>query len=293
MKSPNQEHAYLSFTIGGSLSVLSFEEAHKGNRVSPPGNRGGGPRGRITELSEASRRNFLRLVASIDQDAFDGKIYYLTLTYPDTWPKDPKVCKRHLENLRKRLTRKFGTFAGFWRLGIQERGAWHFHLLLFASPSFGPLKELRQFVASSWYEVCGRISEGHLQAGTNVEEIRSRKRAGYVGRYLAKKEVFPEELETGKVWGIWNKKLLPLRWETTKVTLEEAYRIRRVYRRLQRKKGTGTLREVQIFVPHENVVRLLEFLKDDKEHPKGARRPLPTREPEPQRASVSRKKEEN
>jgi hypothetical protein len=293
INSPTQDYAYLSSTIGGSFSILSFEDTYKGNRVGPPKNQGGGLRGKIYGLSKASRRNLLRLLASINYTSFEGKVFFASLTYPEVWPEDPKVCKGHLEAFRKRLMEKFGAFPAIWRLGIQERGAWHFHLLLFLPSSSGSLKELRQFVATCWYEVRGKISEGHLLAGTNVELIRSHKRVDYVGRYVAKPEELLKGLETGKVWGTWNKKLLPVHWGTLKLSLDDAYKIRRIFRRLARKKGTGTVRKVQVFVRHENVVRLLEFLKDDKEHPKGARRPLPPRQPRPQGTSGSRRKEEN
>ena len=81
------------------------------------------------------------------------------------------------------MDRRFGEFAGIWRLGIQQRGAWHFHALLFVPPSFGPIKELRSFVASSWYEACGKVSEGHLLAGTHVEEVRTWRKATSWERY--------------------------------------------------------------------------------------------------------------
>jgi hypothetical protein len=152
-------------------------------------------------------------------------------------------------------------FSGFWRLGIQERGAWHFHLLLFVPPSFGPVHMLRCFVASSWHEVCGRVSEGHLLAGTRVEQVRSWRRAtSYAERYVAKPEEFPEGTETGRVWGAWNGEMLPVRWATVRVSLRDAYRIRRVYRRLAKIRGTGRLRRLTVFVRYENVLRLLEFL---------------------------------
>ena len=48
--------------------------------------------------------------------------------------------------------------------------------------------------------------------------------------------------------------------ETTKVTLKDAYKIRRVYRRLAKMRGRMHLRRLTVFVRHENVVRLLEFL---------------------------------
>jgi hypothetical protein len=239
----------------------------------------------------------------MDYTSFE-KIYFITLTYPDECP-DVYTCKAHLKAFRKRLTRKFGDFAAVWRLGIQSRGFWHFHLLVFAPHSFGSLKELRQFIASSWYEATGKISEGHLVVGTNVELIRTPKSLNYVGRYLARKESFPETVQTGKIWNVWNKKLLRPQWETTEVSREEAYRIRRVFRRLARKRGTGPRRKVQVFIRHETVAKLLECLKEDKEYPKGVRRPLPSRGPSPQRntsrerssrasrASVSRRNEEN
>jgi len=164
----------------------------------------------------------------------------VTLTYPHVWPDDSEVCKGHLKAFRKRLQREYGTFAGFWRLGVQRRGAWHFHLLLFVGPSFGPIGELRRFVSSSWYEVVGKVSEGHLRAGTRVEAARKWKEAtSYAERYMAKPEEFPKGSRTGRVWGIWNRQLLPVRWETVQISLQDAYKIRRVYRKLARREGGG------------------------------------------------------
>jgi hypothetical protein len=156
---------------------------------------------------------------------------FVTLTYPRKYPEEPELCKRHLKALRKRLQREYGSFAAFWRLGIQKRGAWHFHLLLFVGPSFGSIDELRHFISSSWYEVTGKISEGHLRTGTSVEAVKK-----------------------------WNEELLPVRWETVAVSLRDAFRIRRIYRKLAKRKGSGSLRRITVFVRHENIVRLLEFL---------------------------------
>ena len=77
---------------------------------------------------------------------------------------------------------------------------------------------------------------------------------------MAKPEVFPEGVETGTVWGVWNEELLPVRWETVRVSIKDAYRIRRIYRRLAKMRGRGHLCRLTVFVRHENVVRLLEFL---------------------------------
>src|SRR5829696_7520149 len=262
-KSSHQPSAYVSSAVGGSVSTLSFEDTKTSNRLSPSRRRSGGIRDRVRGLSRESRRNLLRRLASINRSTFKdfkGRLISITLTYPHKYPENPEVCKNHLKALRRRLQRRFGEFAGFWRLGIQRRGAWHFHSLLFVGPSIGPVGELRRFISSSWYEVTGKVSEGHLRTGTRVEAVKKWKQAtSYVERYMAKPEEFPEGLQTGRIWGIWNKELLPVRWETVQVSLRDAFRIRRIYRKLAKRKGSGFLRRMTVFIRHENVVRLLEF----------------------------------
>jgi hypothetical protein len=264
LKDSHEGLTYVSSAVGGSVSTLSFEDTTPRNYWSPPKRRGGGIREKVRGFSRASRRNLLRRLASINRSAFrtfKGRIIFVTLTYHHEWPEDPELCKNHLKSLRKRLERRYKSFAAFWRMGVQRRGAWHFHLLLFVGSSFGTVREQRRFISSSWYEVTGKVSEGHLRASTRVEVVKRWKQAtSYVERYMAREEEFPEGLQTGRIWGIWNEKYLPVRWETVEVSLRDAFRIRRIYRRLARKKGSGSLRRITVFVRHENVVRLLEFL---------------------------------
>jgi hypothetical protein len=200
VKGPNQGEAYLSSAVGGSVSELSFKE---NDRKQSRSTQGGGIRRKIRGFSRVSRRNLLRRFASINRPAFrafKGRVLFVTLTYPSDYPEDPEVCKKHLEALGKRLEREYGALATFWRMGIQRRGAWHFHLLLFVPPSLGSVVKIRHFIASSWYKICGEVGEGHLQKGTYVEEVRTwRKAISYVEKYMAKEEVFPEGVETGRI----------------------------------------------------------------------------------------------
>ena len=195
LKRSYQGIAYISSSVGGSVSTLSFEDTKISNRLSRPTRRGRGIRDRVRGFSRASRTNLLRRLASINRRAFrafKGRIIFVTLTYSKQYPEDPELCKQHLKAFRKRLQREYKSFAAFWRLGIQKRGAWHFHLLLFVGPSVGPVDELRRFISSSWYEVTGKVSEGHRRAGTRVEAVRKWKEAtSYVERYMAKPEEFP------------------------------------------------------------------------------------------------------
>jgi hypothetical protein len=143
-------------------------------------------------------------------------------------------------------------------MGIQQRGAIHFHLILFVPTSFALLKELRRSASSAWYEVCGEVSHSHLRAGTNVEAVK--KWQGFLSRaelYAAREEEFPTGLRTGRVWGVWNDEFLPVAWETVELSPRDAFRSRRVFRRLARRRATGSLRTTTVFVRHENVYRLL------------------------------------
>jgi hypothetical protein len=202
MSKLHREEAYVSSAVGGSLSQISFESSEVRSQIGTA--HGGGIKGKIKGFSRGSRRNLLRRFAGINRTAFrayKGRVFSITLTYPHEWPEDVEACKGDLKALYKRLKRRYGEYSGFWRLGIQQRGAWHFHLLLFVPPSFGSVGELRDLIASSWYEICGELSERHLQAGTYVEEIRKWRATSYMERYVAKPERFPEGVETGRVWG--------------------------------------------------------------------------------------------
>jgi hypothetical protein len=203
LKGSHQGVAYVSSSVGGSVSTLSFEETITKNRLRPSKRLGGGIRDRVRGFSRTSRKNLLRRLASINRRAFKsfrGRMIFVTLTYPGEYPEDPVLCKGHLKALRKRLQRQFEPFAAVWRLGIQERGAWHFHLLLFVGPSVEPIGAVRRFISSSWYEVTGKVSEGHLHAGTRVVAVRKwREATSYVERYMAKPEAFPEGLKTGRI----------------------------------------------------------------------------------------------
>src|SRR5215207_6598 len=66
----HQGVAYVSSSVGGSVSTLSFQETTPRNYWNPPMRRGGGIRDRVRGFSRASRRNLLRRLASINRTAF-------------------------------------------------------------------------------------------------------------------------------------------------------------------------------------------------------------------------------
>jgi hypothetical protein len=66
-------------------------------------------------------------MASINRTAFrayKGRLISIGLTYPSDYPKDPKLCKKHLEALHKRLKRMYGPSpaSGDWGSSRGEPG---------------------------------------------------------------------------------------------------------------------------------------------------------------------------
>src|SRR5918996_3922165 len=59
LKDSHQGVAYVSSSVGGSVSTLSFEDTKTSNRLSPRKHRGGGIRDRVRGFSRESRRNLL------------------------------------------------------------------------------------------------------------------------------------------------------------------------------------------------------------------------------------------
>jgi hypothetical protein len=282
--------AQLQYAEGGSLAKLSFHkrkgdnrlpnllpedsEGSEGNDGSRQGTKkGGGRRGEVTGFSDSSRLRFSRETASINFDACRGKVFFLTLTYPrGQSPTDPQVRKTQLEKLHKRLDRRYGKVPGFWRLEFTHDHSGitpHYHLILFLEEKLSnkSLTECRNFVAECWYEVCGKISNDHLAAGTQLKRITSRRDWVRLSKYIAKKEkVQGQSLPPERRWGKWHKDLLPVTWQTVELPREEAMATRRV---LRKQSGTnrakGKLLTQKVFIRDTSMRRYVEFLDLDRE----------------------------
>lgn len=165
-----------------------------------------GKRGVVKGFSNSSRRRLLRLVSSVD---LKRKPVFVTLTYPGEFPFNPRLWKRHLDTFIKRLGRKFGQVSGVWKLEAQERGAPHYHMLIWGVE----YSDLISFVSSNWYEVVGSGDENHLRAGTRVEIVRSHRGVlSYASKYLGKVEQPMIELwdMVGRYWGVFFRDRLPV-----------------------------------------------------------------------------------
>ena len=258
----SDEEVPLRYAQGGAFAELKLQQRVKASSPFRRGKR----RSQVGGYSRASRLRLCRTLAPIPRDS---KAVLVTLTYPKGCRIDTVAAKRHhLEAFKRRFERQYGEHAAIWRMEFCGRIP-HFHVLLFFHRhmiiSKARLAQVREWVARTWWEVCGRISEEHLRAGTSVERPRSLVRTM---KYISKAE--PSQISSspgegsprhaGRRWGVWRRELLPIVWVETHVSLKDAFQLRHILRKLLGLKNRPGVVTFRVFVRDEHIKRLLELL---------------------------------
>ncbi len=222
---------YLEVSAGGSVvSVMSRTPRKMFAQVKNVSTRG-----TVKGFSPGSRRRLMKLVSSVDRRTHSTRPLFMTLTYPPEYTEDWQQWKRDLDGFLKRLRRRWPVSCIIWRLEMQERGAPHYHLLIFGV-RFIPW----QWVAKAWFEVVGSGDPGHLAAGTEVRAVRSWHGVmHYVGKYLAKSDKQDLPAGCGRAWGIVGRDNLPVLWLRGEITMAEFVEIKRLIRRLTEARSRG------------------------------------------------------
>jgi len=195
------EEPNIEYLVGASLIKTSK------NKHCPAV--GGGARGGIKGFSRQSRRRLLELIASVRRDA--ELPVFITLTYPDKFPTVERA-KRDLKVFEQRIQRRFDRCGGIWKLEPQERGAPHFHLLVWGVDEVVMLG----WVVKNWFEIAGdgdlnhfRFHSGLLKGSKPcVSKVKSWRGVwSYAAKYLGKTfEVAGwGKLWTGRFWGVFNR----------------------------------------------------------------------------------------
>lgn len=165
-----------------------------------------GDRGVVGEWSKGSRNRLLSLLNRMEF----GVVQFLTLTFHRNMA-DAEEGKKRLRAFTRVLRAKKGIAAGIWRQERQERGAIHYHLMLF------DCVELEDaYVKGLWVKCSGEPEDDHdhylygaqaeksVYAGTDDGGLV----VSYFSKYVAK-EAKNDGYKNGRVWGQWgcNKKL--------------------------------------------------------------------------------------
>lgn len=186
-------------------------------------------RGNITGFSVRSRS---RLMAKIAQIKKHHLPLFVTLTYPAEFPTDYKEYKYHVHKFFISLFYRFPAAGVVWKLEFQERGAAHFHLLLFGVS----LDDAREYIPGIWYKVAGSSDPNHLlfhQGQLNNEHCVNAIRSwhgvkAYASKYFTKLDDTQER--SGRFWGV--RGLVPFSpLLELKIDMKTALQFRRALRR--------------------------------------------------------------
>lgn len=215
----------VNLTSQGSFVEVAFKTGFGGPTA------GGSRRGVVNAFSSAARKRLLNLFNRMELHSL--KCVFLTLTYGQDFPS-PQVAKKHKRLFLARVQRRWPLVSVVWRMEFQDRGAPHFHLVLFNLP-YVPKEEIQALWAASVPEEFWDTSDVEPRYPfTRIEMITSKKRLlSYVSKYVAKRDaaggvsgfnlfaylhagqfIHPQTGEicgsVGRWWGVHNADALPM-----------------------------------------------------------------------------------
>lgn len=174
---------------------------------------GGGKRGKIQGFSRQSRRRLMCTIGSIRRDAKLPN--FMTLTYPNEYPTVERA-KRDLKIFLQRLERAYPGAGYIWKLEPQERGAPHYHMLVWGVETW----ELCKWTADTWYAIAGQGDMNHWKFHLGllkdskpcVQQVKSWRGVwSYASKYLGKTFEVAQwgNTWTGRFWGIGSRDNIP------------------------------------------------------------------------------------
>lgn len=136
--------------------------------------------------------------------------YMLTLT-TQGFSEDTRVYHDQIDHFLISFERKFPDSSIVWRLEFQERGAPHWHCLIYLDEDERPLQlEDEEWIAHTWYGIVGG-DFSVLKYGTKLTDPTDGEYAAKLKIYLLafhhlKEDQTRNDIYTGRYWGIRNKK---------------------------------------------------------------------------------------
>jgi len=197
-------------------------------------------RGEITGFSRKSRRRLIERMIRLQSDRL-SKPLFLTLTYHHAHEADDHEPQENLNAFLQACRRRWPSMEYIWRIEPQERGAPHFHVILWLRRQNGDFdtRQARSWITETWHRLADPTSIDHLRHGVEVREVDSHRQASYyVSKYCAKEEGEDSWTYQGRRWGC--SRSLPLKGEyTIWMSRDGAYRLRQLVRALMVERQGG------------------------------------------------------
>lgn len=211
---------------------------------------GGGKRKPIKGFSQQSRRRLLETIACIKREA--ELPCFQTITYPKNFPSVERA-KRDLKIFQQRMKRKFPQAGVIWKLEPQDRGAPHFHSIVWGVET----RELLLWTVDNWYDIAGDGDENHWRFHMGllkdskpcVTKVRSFRGVwSYAAKYLGKTFEVAEwgGKWTGRYWGVVGRENIPFGEvriiETSMDAVVQCMRYQRRYMSMRKRKNLNSLK---------------------------------------------------
>jgi hypothetical protein len=157
----------------------------------------------IKAFSNNARRRFLLKLAHINLQIYQSPIF-VTLTYQNILPKNNLELKQHLDNFLHRMRKYSAKFEYVWRLEFQQRGAPHFHFILFPKQNYKTKDVLiyKRFFQNAWRKSIGNWSEAMQLYSVDVKKTDGKRQIfSYLAKYTAKKSEVESTTYKGRFYG--------------------------------------------------------------------------------------------
>lgn len=211
-----------------------------------PSRVGGNARGVCRGFSRSSRLNMLETINRVDRTKVAGTIF-VTLTAP-AGDMDWARVERNRRAWLKRLDRRWGHLRYFviWKKEPHNRrdasacnDQPHLHALIFFLDAIPDVVgEFRPWNDLAWAEVVNSEKfEANLKYGCRTEFMRSWNGVAYYCSKYMSKESEHSQSETGRVWGVHRRQLVPLDLRAEVIPPDAAKRVARTLRKLRQRRS--------------------------------------------------------
>lgn len=236
---------------------------------------GGGRRAAVTGISKPARNRLLKLLAMVSRTDACAFVTLTTHKNQTNWEESKRDFNRFSTNLRK----QFPLVSGVWRFAWQQRGAAHYHLLLWGlPPGDDGTRPSEAALSRIWTKATGEqfdlASLEHAVDSVLVSDFRA---CGfYLALYQADQPAGDDERASGRTWGTIQAHRLELRAKVVEeLTGFQSQYIRRVLRKFRQRwqalrrgkksrKGMGPLARASgsfsAFLPVESSSRLVAYV---------------------------------
>lgn len=239
ISSPPPPPQLVIWTEGSRADFPAIPDLNPNKPLFRPGS-SGSKRGQVTEFTQKSRTRFRRRLATMKR-AETAYTMALTLPGSDISGISHEMVMKAFKTLKGRLAAvpRFATVSGFWKRELQQRGAIHYHLILYGLTCPTLRSDFQQWMVRQWNDLmCVNLTEKQKEQhrwwharSENMEQVRS---ASYFVKYVGKTDEVG--VLTGRWWGAFNQKALPISpKEVIELSPPEAVRLHRLARKRRKK----------------------------------------------------------